>query len=391
MIDVSMKSGKIIGVISLDNISNIGDDILGDITEFIINNTGAKVRRIHFIGEKKNKFLILVTRILAAIAYGLFSGNFRYKLIYQTYKLRLTKYFKEKLRDLDAIVYAIGMLKFSTQDLSYIFDIINQLASVYNIPVFMSALSVANGNSKDWRYLQLVRAVNMSCVKGITTRDGINGLDLLIKNYIQNTHIYCDFVGDPALWIPECYGVTRCVDSDIIGINVIRKNIYKDYGTAFSGNQLLSLYMSLISELDRRNMKWVMFCNGMLEDYKFGQEILKAANLSQEKLLPIPNNAKEFVYMISNFKAVFGARLHACITAFSLDVPVVGLLWDNKLKYFSETMGISSFFCNTNELKGELIVNKLQEAMAFEYDIHNRQIYKQKTIDSLKWFIDSIE
>ena len=40
MIDVSLKSGKIIGVISLDNISNIGDDILGDITEFIINNTG---------------------------------------------------------------------------------------------------------------------------------------------------------------------------------------------------------------------------------------------------------------------------------------------------------------------------------------------------------------
>ena len=80
MIDVSMK---IIGVISLDNISNIGDDILGDITEFIINNTGTKVRRIHFIGEKKNKFLILVTRILAAIAYGLFGGNFRYKLIYQ--------------------------------------------------------------------------------------------------------------------------------------------------------------------------------------------------------------------------------------------------------------------------------------------------------------------
>ena len=103
-----------------------------------------------------------------------------------------------------------------------------------------------------------------------------------------------------------------------------------------------------------------------------------------------PTSAKELVSMISGFKAVFGARLHACITAFSLDVPVVGLLWDNKLRYFSETMGIEEFFCELSELDGKIIVDKIERAMSFRYDDENRQYYKRKTEESLKNFISSI-
>lgn len=330
-------------------------------------------------------------KILSLFAKYFLHGNLQYKLLDCSYRVRLTRHYKKQLNDIDAVVYSIGMLKYSTQNESYIFEIVNRIATEYNIPVLMSAMSIEKENPEDWRYRQLVRAVNMPCVKKITTRDGQNGVDRLAKSYIKNQNIQYDFVGDPALWIPKCYDTSSRKDSDVIGIGVIRENIYRDYGIDFSGEQLLDMYVSLIQELDKRNQKWVLFCNGMPEDCDFGKRILGKLNLSAEKLLPPPKTAQELVDIILGFKVVFGARLHACITSFALDVPVVGLLWDNKLREFSNTMKIEEFFCEVEELKGPIIADKLEKAAKNHYDKENRAFYKQKTAQSISDFIKEVK
>ena len=69
--------------------------------------------------------------------------------------------------------------------------------------------------------------------------------------------------------MPEIFDIHK-QSSNIIGIGLIRRNIYQSYGNKFSNEQLLNVYKQLIKELDKRNQEWLLFCNGMPDDYNFG-------------------------------------------------------------------------------------------------------------------------
>ncbi|MGM9779784.1 MAG: polysaccharide pyruvyl transferase family protein [Prevotella sp.] len=150
---------------------------------------------------------------------------------------------------------------------------------------------------------------------------------------------------------------------------------------------MLNLYKGIIEELEKRGYEWELFCNGMPEDYALGVKLLQTLDLPPNKLRRAPKTGDELVHDISKYKAVFGARLHACITSVSLGVPVVGLLWDKKLHYFSKTMGIRQFFSEGEDLRPAIIVDKLEAAMRYDFDINNRDRYKQRTAKFIKNFI----
>ena len=387
---------KKIIILALENIQNIGDELLGVTTQWLAKSvTSFKVERRQFTLSAKQAFkqgiiigsCLFVCLRLSSVLFqkiGLFTMSFYLNKL--AYHFKLYSYYKKIMKESHAIIVAIGMLKYSTQNFSYVFDELTAIANKYNIPVLFNAQSIQKGNNKDKRYLSLVKASNRSCVKMITTRDGQEGLSLLQQDYIRNPEIITDFVGDPALWIPEIFQIHKKT-SDTIGIGLVRRNIYQSYGSNFSSEQLFSVYEQLIHELDIRNQKWVLFCNGMPDDYNFGKEILSRLNLADNKLLPAPKNSQQFIEMISGFKAVFGARLHACISSFALDIPIVGLLWDDKLKYFSKTMGVSDFFLTIEQLNGVTVANKLQEAISFTYDNENRSFYKEKTKELITYFL----
>ena len=130
-----------------------------------------------------------------------------------------------------------------------------------------------------------------------------------------------------------------------------------------------------------------MFCNGMPSDYALGQKILKRLNLSKEKLLPAPRSGQELVDIISGFNAVICARFHACMTAYSLFIPFVGFLWDDKLRFFAESLDIKPLFCDVNELDGVSIVNRLESVEKFKWRKDIGLFYKQKTNVAIRMFL----
>lgn len=386
---------KKILLIGLENINNAGDEILRVTTEFLIHQCGDfETQNAQLMPDLKTlplhlrlicwiwrPFMVLIFRL------GLYKKHYFYNL---NYIVNYYPYFNSIIKKIDKVVLPIGMLKFSNQEFSYLFDLITKIATKRNIPVLMSAMSIAEPNPNDARYNQLVKAINRPCVKAITTRDGIDGLQMLNKYYVKNPNIKTDYVGDPALWIPQTYNIAYSEKSDVIGINLIRDGIYKDYGVSnVSSDELLQMYKDLIQEVERRGYKWELFCNGMQEDYIVGLKLLKEMNLPSRKLRAAPQNGKELSMIISGYKAIFGARLHACITSVSLGVPVSGLLWDKKLHYFSKTMGIRQFFSEAGELKADLIVNKIEDAMKFKFDRQNRESYKMKTLSVISDFLNS--
>ena len=121
---------KRIGVVSLDSIDNIGEELLRHITEVVIGKIGVNVKSISLDPSyRKIGILRAVTSLLLFGIASLFKGDLNFKISMIAYRIRLTKYFTKEFSGLDGIVIAVGMMKFSTQNFSFIFSILAGIAT----------------------------------------------------------------------------------------------------------------------------------------------------------------------------------------------------------------------------------------------------------------------
>ena len=381
---------------ALENINNVGEELLRETTEFLIRSisSNVEIKKAQFKPKNiQNKYKIAhrLSYYVRRIA-KFFKGNYAYRILNLSYKIKYTQYFEDQIKQADRVITSVGMFKYSTQDFSYIYHLVAKICQKYHKPLMISAPSVEAYNPKDWRSKQLVKAANIPSVKMITTRDGKAGLDLLKNYYYKKNRFLYDCVGDPALWIPECYNIEKrnhtISSTPYIGINVIRKGIFDDYNKSFSDDELIQIYVELIKQIEEKGWKWAIYSNGMPQDIDVIEKLQSITNFSQDHILNQPQNAKEFAKMIMGFDAVFGARLHSCITSVSLGIPVVGFIWDDKIRYFSETANLQPFFFEPKDMSAKRIVDTLELAMKSEYDNKTIDNLKNKTQSSIHKFLE---
>ena len=390
-----MSNLKIL-LFSLENIDNVGEELLRVNTEFLLHSISPEyiIKQSQFKPEvfdkKSYRLLFKLGHYIKRVSHYL-DGNFSYRVRNLSYIVKYSRYFSKQIKNCDKVITSVGMYKYSTQDFSYIYNLIAKKCQKYNKPLYICAPSIEDYNPKDWRSIQLVKTANISSVKMITTRDGVSGIQTLKNSYKINNRFLVGSVADPALWIPECFELKKGQSSasvPYIGINIIRKGIFNDYNKSFSDEGLLNIYVELIKELEKRRWKWAVYSNGMPQDIAMIDELHSLLKFSNSHILNKTHNAKEFVELISGFDAVFGARLHSCITSVSLGVPVVGFIWDNKIKYFAEAMKIRQFFFEPKDMTASNIIQALEQAMKYKYDINNIAFYKNKTRESLRLFLE---
>ena len=393
---------KKVAVIGLYAIKNAGDNILCEATQYLIKQKNPEVQIVEVdvnprIKSYKGLELIpfWISKVLIRVSGSIFkyenSSRFRYYYEYFMWWLKINHKFKTQLKDVDAIVFAGGgFLKFRTQGLNYYVEQIMKIARKNNIPVMMNGVGIEGYSETDIRCQRLKKAINQDCFKVITTRDDI---DTLKNNYIVNPNIKIAHVGDPALWVPECYNMKRNENpSNVVGINVIRGRVYQAYGNTLSEFELLNFYKKLVQGVEERGWDWVLFSNGMAADQKFGAMLLRALGCSdRRKILPTANNSVEFLEQIRSFKLVFGARLHACITSYALDVPVVGLIWSEKLRIFADVIGKKDSFFEENELNIDNILDAIEREMNSNYDKTIRDDLRTRTKNYLEMFMDMLD
>lgn len=393
---------KKVAVIGLYAIKNAGDNILCEATQYLIKQKNPEVQIVEVDVNpriKSYKALELIpfwiSKVLIRVSGSIFkyenSSRFRYYYEYFMWWLKINHKFKTQLKDVDAIVFAGGgFLKFRTQGLNYYVEQIMKIARKNNIPVMMNGVGIEGYSETDIRCQRLKKAINQDCFKVITTRDDI---DTLKNNYIVNPNIKIAHVGDPALWVPECYNMKRNENpSNVVGINVIRGRVYQAYGNTLSEFELLNFYKKLVQGVEERGWDWVLFSNGMAADQKFGAMLLRALGCSdRRKILPTANNSVEFLEQIRSFKLVFGARLHACITSYALDVPVVGLIWSEKLRIFADVIGKKDSFFEENELNIDNILDAMEREMNSNYDKTIRDDLRTRTKNYLEMFMDMLD
>ncbi len=388
-----------VAVIGLYSIKNVGDNVLCSSTIHLLREIDPEVEIVRVdvnpptkTMEKYGRIRYYLSKILLTIHKYLFNyedhSKFRYYYEYLMWWMKSNRYFKNKIAGCDAVVFAGGgFLKFRTQGLNYYVEQIIKIAKENKQYVMMNGVGIEGYDADDIRCQKLKHMINDDCVKTITTRDDI---DILQNDYIYNTNTITARVGDPALWVPQVYNITRAEEvNDIVAINLIRGKVYQDYGNNTSPLMLMNFYRQLLLELDKRDIHWVLFSNGMKADDAFGVSLLRSLGYKKpKKRIKNFKTPHRYISYLSKVSCVFGARLHACIISYSLDVPVVGLIWNDKTLFFSELIGKRNHFFDETELDVVRVADAIEEAAHDKYDTSIRDRLKETTFSYLKKFYE---
>lgn len=254
----------------------------------------------------------------------------------------------EQVKYADAVIFAGGGVVKYKNELFYkhIYDITAE-AEKYGVPVFLNAVGVEGFDGSDERCKMLAEALNRSCVKGITVRDDC---ELLKKSYITNNDIRVRSVLDPAVWARETYKDRLTSErSGVIGLGVARGDIFTDYGSEkIDRAYMLEFWKKTAAILEKRGFKWKIFTNGFDSDERFAKEVL--GYIGHGEKVPQPCDDVEFVNTVNSFGGIVAVRMHANITAYSLGVPSVGLVWNDKLRMWGEKIGMPERFITADRL-----------------------------------------
>ncbi|OPJ64514.1 polysaccharide pyruvyl transferase family protein [Clostridium chromiireducens] len=342
-------------ILVLETGKNLGDAVIGHSTRYILNK----------ILKEKDVEYDLISR-------DLFSGGYR-----------------QEICEADLVVFAGGgLISDKYETIVKHINEVTMLADVVGTSVIFNAVGIEGYRDNEECEI-LIRALNRSCVKFISTRDDI---DLLNEKFItDNSRIKSLKVADSAVWTSEVYNIRKNKFSNIIGIGVIRSGVFEDNGIDFNEMRQLELWSRIISELEEKKEEWVLFTNGLEVDYEFAVRILEYIGRSGEisnKIIKLPVDDEEFVRTISDFKGIIAARMHANIIAYSLDIPTIGIVWNPKLEFFGKTISATNRFFKIDKCNAINIVNELENAINQGYDRKFFNDYKETTYTSLNEYIN---
>lgn len=368
--------------------TNLGDPIICESVEYLIKeaNQNAEVSFLDLSGKKefedwsgygkliysgristfKKKASICLTNIGIDTEYLKFKKSHKRKI----------GYFRDYLddADFDIAIFAGGQMFKDT----FIFPIstVVKYLNDKDIPVIFNACGYGEIASKKMRTV-LGKALNSNNVKMISSRDDIESINsLLDKESIKAIRTF-----DPALWTKDVYNVYK-KESDVIGLGVM-------FAHNMRYKEMLNFWKKTIDELNERNIKWKMFCNGPAKDYEFAKYILRSMNYKEEDLsryiVQAPKRPKELVDIISSFRGIISFRLHSHIVACSLGVPGVSIMWDKKVKYFYDNIQKPErvFELHSDSAK---VITELIDAIKNGYD---EGIIREQKDFSKKLLVDS--
>ena len=284
---------------------------------------------------------------------------------YKVYRYNIYSEDYELLRKADLLVFAGGgLIKYKQEFFYYYTSEILRVAEEQQIPVFFNCVGVEGYEDADERCQQLKENLNCSCVKGISVRDDIETL----KNcYIERKDIRISKVMDPAILSEKVYGIAKKTESKVIGLGIIREQIFEDYGIEGIDKEFqLKLWCALIAEIEKQGYEWQLFTNGLASDHKFAIEVLEACGKSEEVdryFAKRPVCTEELVEIISGYAGIIAGRMHSNIIAYALGVPSIALVWNDKLLFWGNRIGYPERFIQPEQFEASFIMEVLLQSI----------------------------
>jgi polysaccharide pyruvyl transferase WcaK-like protein len=238
-----------------------------------------------------------------------------------------------------------------------------ELAQKYHKPVIFSAIGIEHYDAKNPKCQRLKTAVNLDCVKQITTRDGYDKLE----KFRDRNDIMIAKVADPAVFSGKVFEEfetgKKTEGKKKIGLFVLRANGFKDNKYDFSREQAASLWKDLVTGLEARGYDYELITSGHFGDEAFVYYLIQGYGINASKCVFNINLPETLFEKLSSYDGVISCRLHPSIISFSLGIPSIGLEWNNKVGKFYENIGYPERVIPTTDLNASHIIDKLEKAM----------------------------
>lgn len=231
-----------------------------------------------------------------------------------------------------------------------------------NIPVIINGVGVEDYDEHNPKCRVFSKYLQWKNVKAAITRDDLDGL----KSYFGQRNIYVTKAIDPVIFGADAFNMEPSHNREKFGIGIIRTNIFDDYKTSGDIETVVNYICGLTRELEKRGYKYDFISNGASCDDSMIPLIEK--QLGRTITVRKPKSSSELVKMISTYKGLFTTRMHTGIIAYSLGIPVVGLIWLEKIYYWGQNIKSEKFFMWPKELSPEKSINLMEEALEQGYD-----------------------
>ncbi len=283
----------------------------------------------------------------------------------------------------DAVVFAGGgLIKFKQEQFYEPVIQVLEEAEKHHVPVFFNSVGVEGYDPEDERCINLQRALNLPCVKGFSCRDDCSTLQ---DTYLSGKAIPVDSVPDPAVWCPETYqNRLEKPDRKCIGLGITRPELFLEYGTgSLDADFQLQFWKEVTTLLEEKGYTWKLFTNGLTADEQFAEQVLSFIGHGEK--VTRPANGATLVNTINGFRGIIAGRMHSNIIAFSLGVPSVGFVWNEKIRFWGQKIGKPERFLAPSSLTAEEMVFALEAAIS-EGAGKLKETEKQALVDSLSRF-----
>jgi polysaccharide pyruvyl transferase WcaK-like protein len=157
---------------------------------------------------------------------------------------------------------------------------------------------------------------------------------------------------DPGLLTARCYELPAALRADRVAAFCITDPLAVRYHGGADGDDeaLGAWYADTVAALVQAGWRVTLFANGSPEDRAFldqhGARWI-AIDASQVCLAPAFERPRDLAADLSRATVVIAHRMHACIAAYSCQVPAIGLRWDPKLDSFFTLSRRDAFMVNT--------------------------------------------
>lgn len=285
---------------------------------------------------------------------------------------------EDLVKQSDIVIFGgAPMFNFLYQDFYERTAVLLDLIKKYGKPVLFSAIGVEGYDDTSKKCHRLKKALNFDCVKQITTRDDFETL----QKYKEREDLILDKVADPAVFASKVFepykaGQTASTDAGVageaekpekrkkVGIFILRQGGFIANKVAFSRDDAVSLWLKLIDELEARGIDYELVTSGHFSDEAFLDYLIRKHHVPESKCVFNINAPEDLIHAISSYDAVISCRLHPSIVSFSLDVPSLGIVWNQKVKWFYDSIGYGDRVFDTASLNPGLLAEKLEQILS---------------------------
>lgn len=275
-----------------------------------------------------------------------------------------------RVRNSDLVIFpGGGFIKYKAEKFPLEMGRVTDRAEHYGIPVMYNAMGFEGFDFENEGCATLKAMLENVASRYITCRDFSDELN---KTYLKDCSLSSLRVADPAMWTSETYKIKKNPQSDVVGLGVARGGLFEDHGVPVSKEDLLLVWSNIVKALEKEGIKYKLFTNGLRQDEEFLTDLLAYMGKEEEReeiSLPSAENARQLVEYIAGFRSLIACRMHANIIAFSLGIPSVAFIWNDKLRFFGESIGCKERYLEYTQLNDtELILSTLKKAESEGYE-----------------------